>query len=288
MILLLSFELYCDTIISTRTKQGINISIKVFVHGVLIKIHYMTNHKLRSVCKMGKENKNPKSNDNLYDVHNTKSCVSMVPIFNHLEEGEMNEIMKKVRHLNYKKDEIVYMTGEESDTLYIVNRGRLKLYRLSESGKEQVISFLNPGEFTGELSLFRKGYYERFAQATMDTLLCALNRTDLEEFLLKYPSISLKLLSEFSNRIEESEKQRTRYATEKVETRIALFIAESLENKDSELVELPMSKKDLASYLGTTPETISRKLTELEEEGYIERLSNKKIRVLDLDGLLLV
>ncbi len=222
------------------------------------------------------------------DGHNLKSCVSIVPIFNHLEEDEMIEIMQKIRHINYKKGEIVYRPGEESDTLYIVNRGRLKLYRISESGKEQVIGFLNPGEFTGELSLFREGNYERFAEAIMDTQLCTLKRSDLKEFLIKYPSISLRILSELSNRIEESEKQRTRYATEKVETRIALFIAESLENEDNRLVELPMSKKDLASYLGTTPETISRKLAELEEEGYIERLSNKKIKVLDLDGLLMV
>ena len=76
--------------------------------------------------------------------------------------------------------------------------------------------------------------------------------------------------------------------TEKVETRIALFIVESLENENSNMVELPMSKKDLASYLGTTPETVSKKLTELEDAGYIERLSNKQIKILDLDGLLLV
>ncbi|NLJ91245.1 MAG: Crp/Fnr family transcriptional regulator [Clostridiales bacterium] len=220
--------------------------------------------------------------------HNVKSCVSIVPIFNHLAEEEMREIMLKIRHRTYKKGELVYMPGEKSDTLYIVNRGRLKLYRISESGKEQVIGFLNPGEFTGELSLFREGYYERFAEATMDTQLCTLSREDLNEFLLRYPSISLKLLAELSNRVEESERQRTRYATERVETRIALFIAESLGNDGSDLVELQMSKKDLASYLGTTPETISRKFAELEEDGYIERVSNKSIKVLDLDGLLMV
>ncbi len=88
--------------------------------------------------------------------------------------------------------------------------------------------------------------------------------------------------------METSEKQQTRYATETVDTRIAMFIAESLESEDSTIVELPMSKKDLASYLGTTPETISRKLNEFEEAGLIKRLSNKKIKVLDVDELLFV
>lgn len=219
----------------------------------------------------------------------SRSCISLVPIFNHLKDDQMEEIKERVTQNIYKKDEIIYMTGDESDSLYIVSRGRIKLYRLSESGKEQVISFLNPGEFTGELALFREGYHENFAQATMETEICTIKRDKLQKFLLKYPSISLKLLNEFSNRLEESEKQRTRYATEKVETRIALFIAESIDiNNDTMLIELPMSKKDLASYLGTTPETISRKLTEFEEAEYIERHPNNQIKILDLDGLLMI
>lgn len=220
--------------------------------------------------------------------HDLESCVASVPIFNHLEEEQMKEIMQLVKHSDYKKNEYIYMAGDQSDTLYIVRKGRMKLFRISESGKEQVLAFINPGEFTGELALFREGYYERFAQATMDTQICTIERKDLEEILLKYPTISLKLLSEFSNRIENSEKQQTRYATEKVDTRIALFIAESLEDENTKIFEFPMSKKDLASYLGTSPETISRKLGEFEDQGYIKKISNKKIKVLDLDGLLLI
>ena len=220
--------------------------------------------------------------------HDLQTCVASVPIFNHLEEEQMNEILQLVKHSDYKKNEYIYMAGNQSDTLYIVRRGQMKLFRISESGKEQVLAFINPGEFTGELALFREGYYERFAQATMDTQICSIVRKDLEEILLKYPTISLKLLTEFSNRIESSEKQQTRYATEKVDTRIALFIAESLEDENTKIFELPMSKKDLASYLGTSPETISRKLSEFEDLGYIEKISNKKIKILDLDGLLLI
>ena len=116
-----------------------------------------------------------------------------------------------------------------------------------------------------------------------------ITRSNLQEFLLRYPSISLKILAEFSNRLEQSEKQTARFATEKVETRLALFLAECLERegKSHELV-LPMSKKDLASYLGTTPETISRKMSDLEVAGYIKQITSKKIEIMDLDGLLLV
>ena len=110
----------------------------------------------------------------------------------------------------------------------------------------------------------------------MDTQICTIERKDLEEILLKYPTISLKLLSEFSNRIENSEKQQTRYATEKVDTRIALFIAESLEDENTKIFEFPMSKKDLASYLGTSPETISRKLGEFEDRVILKKYQIRK------------
>jgi len=119
--------------------------------------------------------------------------------------------------------------------------------------------------------------------------VCVMKRADLQKLLIKYPVISLKLLSEFSNRLGEAEKQTTRFATEKVETRIALFLTECVEENDLPMeFILPMSKKNLASYLGTTPETISRKLYELEEAGLIKNKAHNGIEILNLEGLLLV
>ncbi len=222
--------------------------------------------------------------------HGHKSCVSLVPIFNHLEDEQMEEITEVIRSKSFKKGEIIYRAGEQSDSLYIVSNGRIRIYRLSESGKEQLVRFLNPGDFTGELALFSEAVHEAYAQAAEKTEVCLITRADLQKFLMKYPSISLKLLEEFSNRLEQSEKQTTRVSTEKVETRLALFLAECIESQGARPLEftLPMSKRDLASYIGTTPETISRKLAEFEDAGYIRQKPQRRIEVLDLDGLLLV
>lgn len=221
------------------------------------------------------------------ETHGT--CVSLVPIFNHLEREQMDEIMAVAHSVCYKKGENIYCAGGRSDSLYIVSKGRIKIYRLSESGKEQLLRILHPGDFTGELALFSETVHEAYAEAIEETGVCTINRFELQELLLKYPSISLKVLAEFSSRLEHSEKQATRFATEKVETRIALFLAECMDNKRQTMeVELPMNKKDMASYLGTTPETISRKLADIEEAGYIKQISNKAIKILDLDGLLLI
>ena len=224
-----------------------------------------------------------------HEGHSQDLCIQVVPIFNHLEVEQMEEIMKVTKFTSYKKGEVLYREGDTSDFLYIVSKGKIRIYRLSESGKEQLVRILNPGDFTGELALFRESIHESYAEAMSETNVCMISRNDLQGLLLKYPTISLKVLSEFSNRLEKSEKQTTRFATEKVETRIGLFLAECLEKGNNSMeIELPMSKKDLASYLGTTPETISRKLADLEEEGYIKQKAKRKIKILDLDGLLLV
>ncbi|WP_047985948.1 Crp/Fnr family transcriptional regulator [Ornithinibacillus californiensis] len=217
------------------------------------------------------------------------ACVTQVPIFNHLEKTYLDEIMTMTRSISFNKGEHIYHAGDEADSLYIVNKGQIRIYRLAESGKEQLVRILNSGDYTGELALFKQSLHESYAEAIVATNICVIKRDDLQELLLKYPTIAMKLLSEFSNRLEQSKKQTTRFSTETVEKRIALFLAESIDpDEDTDELTLPMSKKVLASYLGTTPETISRKLAELEEKGLIKQKPHKRIEVLDLDALLLI
>jgi len=224
-----------------------------------------------------------------HQICSHQSCVSLVAIFNHLEEKHRKEIIDAVQSISYKKGDTIYQAGDHSDSLYIVSSGKIRIYRLSESGKEQLIRILYPGEFTGELALFNETTQEAYAEAMTNAQICRIKRSDLQNLIIKYPSISFSLLAEFASRLEKSEKQAASFATEKVETRIALYLADCMDltEQTTEFV-LPMSKKDLASYLGTTPETISRKLAEFEQQGYIKQTSARQIKILDRNGLLLI
>ena len=224
------------------------------------------------------------------DGHNIVGCVSRVPIFNRLPVEQMNEIRQVVQSITIDKGEIMYHAGDRSDSLYIVNKGKIKIYRLSESGKEQLVRILQPGNFTGELALFQQGIHESYAEAMESSQICQIKSEDLQQFLLKYPTISIKILSEFANRLESAEKQTANVATEKVETRIAMCLVDCLESEQSSsnTIELPMSKKDLASYLGTTPETLSRRLREFEKSGFIRQQGQRQIKIIDPDALLLI
>lgn len=202
----------------------------------------------------------------------------------------MDRIAEKAHTKHYQKGEFLFRSQEKEDALYIVNRGKVRIYRLSDSGKEQLVRILNPGDFTGEWTLFNPdAVHEEYAEAIRDTSVCMIQQHDVQELLKEYPAISLKLLGEMSQRLERSERQTAQVAVESVITRLVLFLAENVEPEmgNSPTITLPMAKKDIASYLGTTPETISRKLGELENEGLIQQLSGKRIKIQDLDDLLL-
>ena len=195
-----------------------------------------------------------------HEIGDHAACIRLVPIFNHLEDSAMNYIAEKAHTKQYQKGEFLFRSQEKEDTLYIINRGKIRIYRLADSGKEQLVRILNPGDFTGEWTLFNPdAVHEEYAEATRDTVVCMIQQKDVQDFLEQYPAISLKLLAEMSEP----------------------------EMGNSPTITLPMEKKDIASYLGTTPETISRKFGELEDEGLIQQLSGKRIKIQDLDDLLL-
>ena len=216
-----------------------------------------------------------------------KLCISIVPIFNHLDQNEMQEIVKESHSNSHTKGQTIYQAGEKSDGLYIVHKGRVKIYRLSDNGKEQLVRILKPGDFTGELSLFNESVHDAYAEALEPVELCVMGRDNFQQFLLKYPAIALKVLTEFSTRLAKTEKQAASIAMESTETRVAIYLADLVEEQKRNDVTLPMSRKDLASHLGTTPETVSRKLTDFENAGWIKQNGQREIIIMDLDALLL-
>lgn len=222
------------------------------------------------------------------DIEMHKQCISIVPLFNHLSKAEMNEIVKETVSVTYKKGNTIFLAGQRSNGLYIVHKGRVKIYRLSEAGKEQLVRILGPGDFIGESSLFNETVHDSYAEAMEDVECCVMSRSDFQKFLLRFPTISLRMLAEFSSRLSQSEHQAASIALQSAETRIAMYIANLSEQMNSPKITLQMSRKDLASHLGTTPETVSRRLAQFEDAGWIRQSGQRDIEVLDLDALLLV
>lgn len=142
-------------------------------------------------------------------------------------------------------------------------------------------AFLIPGEFTGELALFKRGIYEAFAEALEDTFICMIKHQDFKKLLLTYPLISTTMLEELANRLAISEEQTAWVATETVKDRLIHYLSRSasFDSDGNSFFDLNMSKKDLAYYLGTTPESLSREWTNLELLGTIRQIDRKKVQL---------
>lgn len=215
------------------------------------------------------------------------NCVSLVPLFQQLTEAEQQTIESIVIHHHVQAGEIIFSAGDSIDELTIIATGQVKVYQLSENGREQLLYLLQAGDFEGESALFTKDHRQSFAQALLPTEVCQIRRDDFQKLMKQYPSISLNLLNEFGNRITSLEKRTTQAATESVESRLADYLVETCAAAQTATFRLPIKKKDLATYLGTTPETISRKLKEFEDHGWISQ-DAKQITIEDSDSLSLI
>ncbi|MGX7108489.1 Crp/Fnr family transcriptional regulator [Facklamia miroungae] len=217
------------------------------------------------------------------------ACIRQVPILNHLDDHSMDLIGEKVIRKDLEKGEFLFQAGDQTDTLYIIHSGAIRVFRIAESGKEQLLQILRPGDFLGERTIFNESVpHEDYAQAQKKTRVCMLKQSDFNKFLLEFPQIAIKLLGEMSNRLENSEKQTTQVSIEQVGNRLISYLMDQVDDKNQGpiVVNLDMSRKDIASFLGTSPETLSRKFKEFEEAGLIHQLSPKQIEILDLDELL--
>lgn len=212
-------------------------------------------------------------------------CVSKVPFFNQLDEKELFKIVDLSTHKVFRKGETIYREGEPLEYLYIVHQGRVKIYHLFSSGKEQLLRVLEPGEFMGELALFADKELDSFAEAMEKTEICMIHRSDMQQLMLQHPTIAINILEQFSNRIDDTEKLVGELSAKNVETRIAGYLLKLVKEKGSRTIVLPMSKKDLASYLGTTQETISRRLSHFQMNHVIEQKGHRHIEIIDEEAL---
>lgn len=212
-----------------------------------------------------------------------KNCIEIVPIFSNLNYEEMMEVARITREKTFVKGEMIYMAGDRGENLYVIHSGKVKITRLTESGKEQVIRVLGPGEFMGELSLFSHSPLTDNGEALTNTVACMIEGDKLKELMNKYPSITFKVMEELSQRLEKAEDLIENISLNSVEKRLAQTLIDMGKGKGE--VNLKMSKRDFASHLGMSQETLSRKLTAFQEMGLIELVGQRGIRLLKISSL---
>ncbi|SUY48450.1 transcriptional regulatory protein [Clostridium putrefaciens] len=221
----------------------------------------------------------------------SKLCAKKVPIFSFLSDDELRKIITMTGHLQFKKGEALCYEGESSDTLFIINEGKVKLSKITKDGKEQIVHILSSGDFFGELNLFNdEERYNFSGYAISNVKICTISKKDMDYILIRNPEISLKILKEVAKKLTSAENLAQNLATNDAEIRIAHMILEFSERygkatKDGIKIELPINREEMANYCGITRETISRKLSVFEELNIIDFIGNKILIIKDEKSL---
>ncbi|GAB6086762.1 Crp/Fnr family transcriptional regulator [Alkaliphilus crotonatoxidans] len=217
-------------------------------------------------------------------------CAKKVPLFSELNEVEIKKIVQLIIRKRYKKGEIALLQGNQLDGLYVINKGKIKIFKYTKEGKEQILYFLSEGDFFGELSLLESEEIGFNVEAMEPVEICLIRKKDFEVILKNNNEITLKILQVISSRLSKLENLVQSLGTKDVEARIAQMLLDLTnkfgKNKDNRIeLSIPLTREDMANYIGVTRETISRKLSIMQEEGILKLVGNKKIIIDDLSLL---
>jgi CRP-like cAMP-binding protein len=210
-------------------------------------------------------------------------------LFQDLSEAEVAALERRMARLTVEAGRLIYSPEEQSETLFLLKKGRVRLYRLSPEGKALTIAVIEPLSLFGEMALLGQGMEDSFAEALEDCELYVLRRRDLENLLLTDPRVARRLLDLIGRRLTDTERRLAEFAFKNVPQRLAsllLELARGGAGPSEGPLALPVryTHQQLAEMIGTYRETVTKVLNDFRQRGLI-RVEQGRILVLDPAGL---
>jgi CRP-like cAMP-binding protein len=202
------------------------------------------------------------------------------PLFSGMKEEDLKKIITTASSKQIKKKEVLFSDGEEAKGFYVILSGKVKLYKISPEGKEQILHVVSAPDAFAEAALFLEGSYPAFAEALSDSRLLFFPKRDFIQLIEKNPQLSINMIVSLSHFLRRFALLIEELSLKEVSSRIAkyfidLSLRSAKEGKNPKEVELDLSKTQLASKLGTISETLSRTLAKMKAKGIIDVKRNK-------------
>ncbi len=215
-------------------------------------------------------------------------CVARVPLFQGLTRAEQEQVAELARPTRVRRDDQVYAAGSDVSQLMVVHRGSVKISRISADGHEQIVRIVGPGDFVGESAFLTGARPDHFATAMEAGSMCVFRHEDIQQLVSRYPSIGLRMLQTLGGRLADTEARLASLISGDVSSRLAdyLMTLPARRGPGGLTVSLPLAKKDIASLLDTTPESLSRQLRRLTDSGIISPGQGRRIVITDVDALM--
>jgi CRP/FNR family cyclic AMP-dependent transcriptional regulator len=218
-----------------------------------------------------------------------EAVLRKTPLFASLTEKELQALAARTLRRRFQRGELLFGEGDPCTGLFLVASGKIRIFKLSPSGREQVLAIEGPGSSFAELPVFDGGNYPAAASASEDAEVLFVSRKDFQNFCREHPEVALKVIAVVGSRLRRlvgiiEDLSFTTVRQRLIALILRLAQASGSPSKEGVRVELTMSHQDLAAELGTVRELVSRNLSRLQAEGFLD-VDGRKIMVKDLAGL---
>ena len=218
-------------------------------------------------------------------MENFLNLISAIPLFNGLPTEQLDAIRRLAVEKRFNKGQTLFSEGDRTTGFFVIVEGRVKIYKVSSEGKEQILHIFEAGQSFGEVTVFTGQQMPAHAQTLSQTHLLLFARKAFVDLVSSNPSLALNLLGIMSKKLRQFAAQIENLSLKEIPARLASYLIYLSQEQGSEdAVVLKISKGQLASLLGTIPETLSRMFAKLSGQNLI-RVEGPKIVLLDRDGI---
>ena len=206
-------------------------------------------------------------------------------VFSYLDDLSVEELCENKEEQSFRKGEIINHEGEKISTFKYLKSGLVKLYRRTTTGEEQVITITRPFEFVSNMSIFSEERYQYSVSALEDSVVCTVKLEFIKELFLKNGGFAMGLLTKISSINDKILSQTLDIRQKNLIGRVAfvlLYFTKEIYN--SRVFDLPVSRKEIADYIGMSTANVIRTMSDFKKEGII-RIFGKTIEVVDLNKL---
>ena len=210
-------------------------------------------------------------------------------LFEQLSVEELSQLESRSRSRKFPRKCPIYLPADEAQAVLLLAVGRVKICSFTADGKQAILAFIEPGELFGELALFAPGEREEYAEAVEASTVILIPGEEIHRLMERHPDISLgitKLMGLRRRRIERRLKYLLFRSNRERLVHLLLELAEiyGRRTEDGIALSIKLSHQDLANVVGSTRETVTVVLGELQAEGFL-RLGRRKITICDLGRL---
>jgi len=214
----------------------------------------------------------------------SSEILKRIPLFNGLTEQQLLDLAEIIAERSFKKGENIFAEGDEGVGFYILAEGQVKIYKLSVEGKEQILHIFGPGEPFAEAAVFTGRSFPAYADAMQNSRAFFIPRQAFVDLIKSNPSLAMNMLGALSMRLKKFAGMIEALSLKEVPGRLASHLLLLSDQEGVNEFPLNISKSQLASLLGTIPETLSRIFNKLNGNGYIES-NGPRIKIIDREGL---